>query len=91
MEGGLDVARLISFVRMWAAQFATTLGFLLPVSTASNAVIVRFTHIGAWHFFLSGLVPLVVCLGAAYVATFTWVAAIFQVIAPYHSDVQSHS
>ncbi|CDJ38382.1 solute carrier family 13, putative [Eimeria tenella] len=71
-----------------AANFATTLGFLLPVSTASNAVIVRFTRIGVWQFFLSGLLPLVLCLGAAYVASLTWVAAVFRLNSPYPSSPQ---
>lgn len=62
---------------MLAANFATTLGFLLPVSTASNAIIVRFTRIGVLQFFLSGLLPLVLCLVAAYLATFSWVSAVF--------------
>ncbi|XP_022593274.2 solute carrier family 13 member 5 [Cyclospora cayetanensis] len=73
---------------MLAANFATTLGFLLPVSTASNAVIVRFTRIRTWQFFLSGLLPLALCLGVAYVATFTWVAAVFGLIEPYPNGKQ---
>ncbi|KAL8270730.1 hypothetical protein Esti_005332 [Eimeria stiedai] len=65
---------------MLAANFATTVGFLLPISTAANAVILRFTRIGVWHFFLSGILPLLLCLGTAYIATFTWVAAVFNLL-----------
>ena len=77
---------LFVFLFVFLLQFATTLGFLLPVSTASNAVIVRFTEIGVRQFFLSGLLPLFFCLIAAYIASFTWVAAVFKLLEPYPNE-----
>lgn len=73
---------------MFAANFGTTLGFLLPISTPPNAVIVRFTRIGVWQFCLSGLLPLAVCMGIAYLGTFTWVAAVFHLLKPHPSGGQ---
>ncbi|KAL8440442.1 hypothetical protein Efla_005584 [Eimeria flavescens] len=65
---------------MVAANCATTLGFLLPISTAANAVILRFTRIGVWQFFLKGMLPLLLALTIAYGATFTWVSFLFNVV-----------
>lgn len=59
-------------------QMGIHLGFLLPISSSSNAIVVRYTKLKASDFFTRGLLVLVVCYAVTYGFLVTYANLVFK-------------